>query len=169
MNLLRFLSTILFLSLLLIFNNESKAQSHVEFSLGNGYYLVYSPPSGWTEGSGFGNEKCWNAKAYKGRLCIKTEWKRNRTAEQILKDKFSDITFVSSTTDEIVTDQFKTVVKHGKVKTPSRTEGRGFFVSFYFQEETMNALVYAVHVYEDGVFEEVVKSFEKIQIKHVPK
>lgn len=122
------------------------AQATFEVRMGKGYFAKVSIPSGWTKGTGFGSELCWNAPGNAARICVKSNWKRGRTAETILSESLEGISCVRQDNKTHKTDILYTVWKECEVKVGPRTEWRLWSVTTY--KDAPDALSIEVHFYQ---------------------
>lgn len=101
----------------------------VELRLGAGVFGRFAPPGGWSRGKGYGDEQCWNAPRAEGRICIKSHWKRERSAKQILDEGLEGIACLKS--DERRSDEggVEAIRRECVVKVGPRKEGRIWIVS----------------------------------------
>lgn len=124
------------------------AQTPVELSLGKGHKAIFTPPKGWTKGTGYGNEQCWNAPDNSARVCLKTTWKRGRTADRILKESVEGLNCIRAEDKQFEDDHIRTVWKECEVKVGPRTEGRLWSVTDF--KEASDALSIEVQFIQAG-------------------
>jgi len=120
--------------------------NEVELRLGNGVFGRLTPPSGWAPGTGIGNERCWNAKAADGRLCVKSSWLRGRTITEVLEESVSGITCVEKTDTHSTDgdDAVSTLRRSCVVRIGARREGRLWIVSHH--RDAQDAVMISVHL-----------------------
>jgi hypothetical protein len=152
----------------LLSNNNLQAQSTVEFSLGKGYKAKYTPPKGWKEGTGYDGEKCWNSPDLVGRICVSTTWKRSRTADQILKESISGLTWLWADDKQHEDDNLRTVWKTCEVAVGPRKEGRIWAVTDF--KFASNALQFSVHMLSNynEIGKIALETTENIQVDYIP-
>lgn len=119
----------------------------VELSLGKGHFARVTPPSGWSTGTAFGNEKCWNAPRNEGRFCVSTSWIRGRSNEAILEEYLSGIACEKRTDDTANRGPVEAIRRECVVKVGPRKEGRMWYVSRL--EGARDAVRMAFHLQRD--------------------
>ena len=139
------------------------AQSPVEFSLGKGAKAVYTPPSGWTKGTGYDNEQCWNAPGSVARICLKTTWKQGRTADEILKNEIAGLNWFNAQDKQFEIDQLRTVWKECQVKVGPRTEGRLWSVTDFKQAPNVMSIEVLFIQPANAIHQAVLKSLEEMK------
>ncbi len=165
---LKLLIKLIVLGYFLISNNYIQAQATTEFNLGKGYKAKYAPPKGWKEGTGYGGEKCWNSPDLAGRICVSTTWKMSRTADQILKESISGLTWIRANDKHHENDNIRTVWKECEVKVGPRTEGRIWAVTDF--KFASNALKFSVHLMSNykEVGKVVMETMDNVQVDYTP-
>jgi hypothetical protein len=165
---LKLLIKLIVLAYFLLSNNSIEAQATAEFSLGKGYKAKYTPPNGWKEGTGYDGEKCWNSPDLSGSICVSTTWKMNRTADQILKESISGLTWIWADDKQHEDDKIRTVWKECEVKVGPRTEGRIWAVTDF--KFASNALKFSVHLMSNykEVGKVAMETMEKVQVDYTP-
>lgn len=130
------------LSLLMTAVIKLNAQNGELLTLGLGYKITYTPPSGWVKASGFLTEKCWNSPDNLAKVCLSTRSKSGTTPDQLLDNLAVGQKPVKCDKKEYKGDDFVTVWRECEVSVSGRTESRLWSVTLY--DEAPDAVLIAL-------------------------